>query len=370
MTPPVHYHHGKFPPVIDQWEEIVPLLGPAYASLARYDGILSAIPNAALLLSPLTTQEAVLSSRIEGTQATMGDVLKYEADTGDFSPERVADIQEVLNYRKAMAHALERLKELPLCLRVIRESHSVLMQGVRGEGKAPGEFRKISNWIGPPGSTQENARFVPISSDKLPQGMDAWEKYLHAKVPDRLVQLAVLHAEFESLHPFLDGNGRLGRMIVPLFLFEVGLIQSPMFYISAYFENHRDEYYDRLLAVSRDGAWKPWCGFFLKAVKEQAEANHSKALSILHLYEAKKSEIAQIIHSQYAIHALDFIFNRPLFKASDFGKPDIPKHSAIRILGLLRENGLLEVIQEASGRTPAKYAFADLVNIVEEQKIF
>ena len=172
---------------------------------------------------------------------------------------------------------------------------------------------------------------------------------------------------FEAPHPFLDGNGRLGRMIIPLFLFQVGLIQSPMFYISAYFESHREAYYDRLLAVSREGAWIEWCRFFLEAVTIQAGANHKKSLSILNLYDAKKGELAETVRSQYTIQALDYIFNRPIFRASDFGKPAIPKHSAIRILGLLRDNGIMAVIREASGRVPATYAFLDLVHIVDTQ---
>src|SRR5690554_4921532 len=235
----VHYHLGDFPPAELDWPQLIPLLGPASAAVARYDGTLAAVPNASVLLSPLTTQEAVLSSRIEGTQATMGEVLQYEAqgenDTAEFAPDRKADIQEVLNYRAAIRHAESMLKTFPLSQRVIRETHEVLMSGVRGTNKSPGEYRKIPNWIGPHGCTIDSARFVPISADKLPDGMSALEKYIHAEEPDMLVQLAVLHAEFEALHPFLDGNGRLGRMLVPLFLWQRSLIKAPMFYISAFF---------------------------------------------------------------------------------------------------------------------------------------
>ena len=214
----IKYHYGKFPPKKIDWSRLVPLIGPANAALARYDGTLAAIPNASILLSPLTTQEAVLSSKIEGTQATMGEVLEYEAEKNSkgFSHEREADINEVLNYRKAMWHAIDMLKDLPLCQRVIKEAHQILLSGVRGHGKAPGEYRKTSNWIGPPGCSIDEAKFVPISADKLPDAMSQWEKYIHDDYTDRLVQLAFIHAEFEALHPFLDGNGRLGRMCVPL----------------------------------------------------------------------------------------------------------------------------------------------------------
>ena len=275
MTEPVHYHEGRFPPADLDWQKLIPLIGPANAAVARYDGTLSAIPNVAVLLSPLTTQEAVLSSRIEGTQATMGEVLEYEARgaAGDSDSDREADIWEVLNYRKAMRAAVDMLSEIPLCQRLIRETHKILLNSVRGHGKSPGEYHHIPNWIGPHGCTVEEATFVPIDAQKLPEAMSRWERYIHEGTPDLLVQLGILHAEFEALHPFLDGNGRLGRMCVPLFMYSKKLISGPMFYISAFFEAHRDEYYERLRAVSRDGDWTGWSEFFLKAVQIQAEEN-------------------------------------------------------------------------------------------------
>ena len=306
---PVRYHGGKFPPhdLLD-WSRLIPLLGPTAAAVARYDGMLAAIPNADVLLAPLTTQEAVLSSRIEGTQATIGEVLEFEAGRMPESPERREDIREVINYRAALRRAQTSLEDLPLSQRVIRGAHAVLLAGARGEGKAPGDYRRVPNWIGPPGCTLEDAKFVPIEAERLPDAMSAWERYIHQDVPDRLVQLAVLHAEFEALHPFLDGNGRLGRMLVPLFMWQHGLIRAPMFYISAYFEARRDAYYDGLLAVSRDDDWTGWARFFLDALKEQAEDNLTKAKGILDLYENMKKRVMEITRSQYAILALDWIF--------------------------------------------------------------
>ena len=181
----------------------------------------------------------------------MGEVLEFEAGGEPESPARREDIHEVLNYRSAMRHAEEIMQELPLCMRVIREAHRILLAGVRGEGKSPGEYRRVPNWIGPSGCTIDEATFVPVAAGKLPEAMGAWESYIHREAPDRLVQLAILHAEFEALHPFLDGNGRLGRMLVPLFLWRSGLIRAPRFYVSAYLEARRDAYYDGLLAVSR-----------------------------------------------------------------------------------------------------------------------
>lgn len=373
MNQPIHYHYDKFPPKDIDWSKLIPFIGPASAALARYDGTLAAIPNANLLLSPLTTQEAVLSSRIEGTQATMGEVLEYEAEGGldNMPAEREDDINEVLNYRRAMWSAIDLLHELPLCQRVIKQAHNVLLEGVRGHGKSPGDYRRIPNWIGQPGCSIDDARYVPISVDRLQEGLDRWEKFIHDEAPDRLVQLALVHAEFEALHPFLDGNGRLGRMCVPLFMYKTGLIQSPMFYISAFFEAHRDEYYERLLSISRDNDWTSWCVFFLKAVAVQAQENQKKAQEILTLYENQKGQIISLTRSQYAIHALDFIFSRPIFKSSDFTNCDeIPVPTAKRILSVLRENEILKTLRKARGRRPAVYAFSELLNVAEGRSVF
>lgn len=363
----VHYHAGRFPPDRElDWPRLIPFIGPAAAALARYDGTLAVIPNPRILLAPLATREAVLSSRIEGTQATMGDVLRFEAGDAPASVERSNDIHEVLNYRTAMHAAEEQLERLPLSQRVIREAHSVLLRGVRGEGKSPGAYRRIPNWIGPPGCTIDEARFVPIEANRIPEAMDAWERYIHAEVLDKLVQLAILHAEFEALHPFLDGNGRLGRMLVPLFLWQNGLIRAPMFYISAYFEARREAYYDGLLAVSRDEDWSGWCRFFLEAIRVQAEDNLTKAQGIIELYDAMKGRVIELTRSPYAIYALDWIFRRPVFRSSDFvAQLDVSTPTARRILNLLRDGGIVETIVERRGRQPAVMAFSALLDVVE-----
>jgi len=373
MAKPVHYRLGNFPPKKVDWEPLIPLLGPANAAVARYDGTLAAVVNPSVMMSPLTTQEAVLSSRIEGTQATMAEVLEYEAKggEGDLSPQKVGDIKEILNYRRALRRAKELLKNLPLCLRVVREAHSILLEGVRGEGKAPGTLRKTPNWIGPPGCTIENATYIPIGADKLSDALKAWEQYIHNDAPDRLVQMAVLHAEFEALHPFLDGNGRLGRMVIPLFMQQVGLIHSPMFYISSFLETNREEYYERLLAISRDGNWTGWCRFFLQAVKTQAEDNLVKTTQILDLYNSLKKQIALITRSPYAMHALDWIFSTPIFKSTDFGvKTDIPSATARRILSVLQKERIIDILTEPAGQKASVLVFSQLLNIAEGRKVF
>lgn len=367
----VHYHTGRFPPDdrLD-WRSLVPLIGPAVAAVARYDGMLGAIRNPGILLSPLVTHEAVLSSRIEGTQATMGEVLEFEAGREPGSAARRDDIREILNYRAAMHRAAQMLEELPLSGRVIRAAHFELLSGVRGEGRFPGHYRRVPNWIGPIGCTIETARFVPVSSENLLDAMSAWERYIHEEAPDKLVQLAILHAEFEALHPFLDGNGRLGRLFVPLFLWQSGLIRAPRFYLSAYLEANRESYYERLLAVSRDDDWTGWCRFFLLAVRAQAEENLGKAQGILDLYQNVKGRIGQLTRSRYAIQALDFIFERPIFGKTAFvsgmGSAD---RTARRILDALCDHGILRVLSQGRGKRAGVLAFPDLLNIAEGRRV-
>lgn len=365
------YHHGAFPPSELDWPKLLPLIGPANAAVARYDGVLRGIPNMRVLLSPLTTQEAVLSSKIEGTQATFGEVLEFEADSGAVHGDKRDDIQEILNYRSALRHAIILMEELPLSQRVVREAHRVLLDGVRGHGKTPGEYRRLPNWIGPAGCTPQEATFVPLSAERVPTAMSLWERYLHSKAPDLLVQLAILHAEFESVHPFLDGNGRVGRLLVPLFLVDKKILMSPNLYISAFFEAHRDEYYGRLLSVSRDGDWVGWCAFFLRAITTQAETSEAKAVAILDLYRSKKDWIIDLTHSQYAVRALDWFFTMPIFTTSHFvTSAEIPKPTASRIVRLVRDHGLLRELRPSRGRRPAILAFSELLNIAEGRDVF
>jgi Fic family protein len=364
----VHYHTGHFPPTDINWSELVSFIGKANGAVARYDGLLKAIPNPTVLLSPLMTNEAVLSSRIEGTQATLNEVLTYEAQEKDrLSPQspKDADMQEISNYRQAMRFAEQKLEELPLSQRLIKDAHEILLSGVRGQNKAPGKYRSIPNWIGPVGCVMDDARYVPPDANTLPDSMSVWEKYIHTEERDPLVQLAVIHAEFEALHPFLDGNGRLGRMIIPLFLYQVRILQRPAFYISAYLEAHRNIYYEKLLAVSRDNDWMGWCRFFLEAIQIQSEDNFNKATKILDLYNEMKLRLAKATESKYAIHTLEWIFGNPVFSMSTFiQRTKIPRSTATRIVQRLADDGTLSQIRAASGRSPAIMAFDALLNTV------
>lgn len=372
MSGPLRYHEGEFPPIIADWAPLITLIGEAHAAVARYDGALSAIPNSAVLLSPLLTREALLSSRIEGTQVTMDEVLEFEALHQEDTPNdgKSQDIREILNYRKAMREASKMLTELPLCGRVICQAHRILLDSVRGNRATPGIYRREQNWIGPAGCTLESAYYVPASIEQLPSCMYRWEEYINSEQPDKLVQLAITHAEFEAIHPFRDGNGRVGRLLVPLFLHQSKLIQSPVFYISDYLEEHREEYYGRLRSVSSDNDWLGWVVFFLEAVREQAEVNLLKTNKMLTLYNKLKQRIPEITHSQYSISVLDWIFNRPIFYANQFvDESGVPAPTARRLLRVLAANGILVSGSGGSGRKPKVYAHMDLINIVEGSEI-
>jgi len=348
------------------WSRLISLTGEANRKLAHYDGILQTMPNPVLLLSPLRTQEAVLSSRIEGTQATLEEVLRFEADPKT-ETARYKDIHEVLNYQKATSLAVKEMKTRPISLNLIKNMHSVLLQSVRGENRARGEFRKIQNWIGKPGSTIEQARFIPPSPADLPVYLDNFEKYIHYDEKDKLVQLAIVHAQFEILHPFLDGNGRIGRILIPLFLFEKKILSVPMFYISAFFESNRDEYYNKLKAITDNKEWESWIVFFLKGIISQSEKNIEKAKAILELYEMMKEKIVSITHSQYSIKALDILFDMPIFSSTDFIKSSkIPRASSKRILKRLEESDTLTILMKGIGRKPTIYAFRKLIDIANK----
>ena len=364
---PTHYHEGRFPPEdrLD-WQRLLPLIGPATSALARYDGLLAAAPNPSVPSAPLRAREAVLSSRIEGIKATTSEVLGFEAGGRAASPERRIDICEIIKYLQAERRVQEMLEDLPLSGRVIRAAHETLLSGTRGDNKGPGQFRRISNWIGHPGCPISEAKYVPIGPQRLDDAMSVWERYLHQQKPDLLVQAANLHAEFEALHPFLDGNGRVGRMLIPLFLWQRGFIQRPVFYMSAYFEANRESYYERLLAVSRDNDWTGWCIFFLKAVKNQADDNLTKTQRILDLHDDLRRRIDNATRSRHAIRTLDWIFQQPVFSRTSFVEgTGIPVPSAHRILADLQQHSILENISTASGRRPAILAFPELLEIVD-----
>jgi Fic family protein len=362
----------KLPITTINWEPLIPLIGASNRALAYFNGILYGISNPDVLLSPLTTQEAVLSSRIEGTQATLGEVLKFEAGETPEKESRRNDIDEIFNYRRAMRSAEAELKTRPFNLNLLKKLHYILLTGVRGRNKARGEFRTTQNLIGLPGATLETAEFVPPEPQLLPDYLDNWEKYWHMDRPDPLVQLAIIHAQFEVIHPFLDGNGRLGRMVITLFLFEKKLLSQPEFYISGYLEEHTAEYAQRLHAICIDAdGWDRWIAFFLAALAEQATANGIKAQAIIQLYEKLKKQVIDATHSQFAVPLLDQMFKQPIFPSNIFDNiPGMPSKTAVlTMLNKLKTEKMLTVVRPGSGRRPQVLALAELINVCEGKKV-
>ncbi|MDH4183145.1 MAG: Fic family protein [Nitrospinota bacterium] len=355
------------------WESLIPYIGHANRSLARYDGVMEGLPNPDILLSPMITQEAVLSSRIEGTQATLGEVLKFEAGEKPEQEIRLQDINEIINYRKAMNLAEKNLTTRPFNLNLLLELHATLLDSVRGREKDPGKFRKTQNYIGKPGSKLDEMDFIPPAPMDLMKYLDNWEKYYHMDRPDPLVQLAVVHAQFEIIHPFSDGNGRLGRMLVPLFLYEKKLLSRPTFYLSEYLEERRGEYISRLRDIGRaDDAWNRWIEFFLKAMDEQARRNSRKAVAIMNLYEKMKARFIDLIHSRHAVPLLDIIFQRPIFHATHLKFDEDVKPGRVSLakwIKILVKSGILEVLREGKGRRPQLLVLPELINLCEGKKV-
>lgn len=349
-----------------EWAELVDLMGKANRYIARYDGLLQSIINPDVLLSPLRTQEAVQSSKIEGTQASLKDVLQYEGEQ-DIEEYKKSDIYEIINYRLALTEGRRQMRTKPLTLNLVREMHEILLQEVRGKRADPGNFRRIQNFIGSPGSTIETARFIPPTVPEMHKALDNWEKYMHHDELDVNVQLAIVHAQFEIIHPFLDGNGRMGRILIPLFLYHKKIIHEPVFYLSDYLESHRSDYYDALKNITDTGSWTNWIRFFLQAVIVQAEKNIRKTQKIIHLYEEVKKEITKSTRSQYAIQCLDTIFIQPIISSNNFSKRSkIPKSSSTRLLDIMVNEGILEIARPGAGRRPTIYGFKRLLDIVND----
>jgi len=339
------------------WERLAPYTSKATLALARYDGTLDGIVNPAVLLSPITSREAVLSSQIEGTQATLVEVLGHEAGQ-DFDEVKRGEIKEVINYRQALLTGENYLKERPITLSLVRELHAMLMKEVRGNDKDTGQFRHEQNWIGKKGATIEQARFVPPSPLIMQEHLEKFQAFLSSDYADPLVQLAVIHAQFEIIHPFKDGNGRLGRMLIPLFLYQKRVLQRPMFYLSEYLEESDQEYRDRLLAITNENDWQGWIEFFLNAI-------HT-------LYEQLKPVFRDVTKSQYSQAALDAFFKKPIISSTDFlslsGMTN--RGTANALLKSLLEAEQIIALKAGAGQSPSIYAFPALINITEGKQLF
>lgn len=293
-------------------DELTRLLSDADRSLGRLDGVASVLPNPNLFVAMYVRQEAVLSSQIEGTQSTLDDVLQFELDAAGADTPR--DVEEVVNYVQAMNYGLDRLKTLPLSLRLIREIHAILLTGVRGGNRAPGEFRQDQNWIGAAGCALRDATFVPPTVTEMHAALGHLEQFLHVQSPmPVLIHCGLVHAQFETIHPFMDGNGRVGRLLITFLLCERQVLQLPLLYLSYYLKAHRSEYYDRLMAIRNDGNWEGWLKFFLRGVHEVSQAATTTARAILLLREEHRQLIASRMDgSTNGLRLLDVLFEQPL----------------------------------------------------------
>lgn len=301
------------PPALDFNNDLVSILSQADIALGKLAGAAKRLPNPHLLIRPYLRKEAVLSSKIEGTQASLSDL--FEAEIG--AVQKTDDIKEVNQYVRAMEYGLRRIKEFPLSLRFVRELHQILMEGVRGSHATPGEFRTSQNWIGKPGCTLEEATFVPPPAIEMQKALNEWEIYLHQnqKFP-ALVDSAIVHYQFEAIHPFLDGNGRIGRLLIALLLVHKEVLSLPLLYLSAFFEKHRGEYYERLMQVSTNGQWNDWLTFFLRGVREQATESLTNADKILALKDEYDELIKQHHLSASVSRTLDLLFQNPYITIS------------------------------------------------------
>lgn len=336
---------APLPPELSWSTRLVRTLDAARGALGELSGLLHTLPNPYLFIDPFVRKEAVLSSRIEGTQASLIDVYALEVQPHLFpNLEAREDAKEVLNYIRALERGRELLKELPLSLRVLREMHAVLLRGVRGQNRAPGEFRRTQNWIGPPGSSLQDARYVPPPPGPMQEALDALERFWHTEhgFPP-LVEIALVHYQFEAIHPFLDGNGRIGRLLITLMLLGSGLLPEPALYLSAYFERHRSAYYDLLLKVSQEGAWEAWLVFFLEGIRSEAKDAVEKAQSLITLRERWREQYQREGGSAHLPALVDLLFEQPLLTVPRIAhRLNITPAWANRLVKRLVQDGILE----------------------------
>ncbi|MFA9289987.1 MAG: Fic family protein [Solirubrobacteraceae bacterium] len=363
----VQYHYNKFPPKELNYNLILNSLLKATDSLARYDQMLKNIHNSEIFLAPLRNQEAVISSRMEGTISTMDEVLKFEADNENNSEEAKnirSEIFETILYQRALTTAQKAMQDgYALSQHLVKSIHQQLLSFGRGAIKSPGKYKVEQNYLAD--KIKQKILFTPISPEKLQDGLEELFNYINTSTDPILVKTALMHIEFEALHPFLDGNGRIGRMLITLFLWHSGIISEPHFYISGYLEENKDEYIDTMRNVSENNDWEKWCVFFFNAVEKQAIKNLEVAESIKNLYEEMKPIFSDILSSKWTLNALDYIFTNPIYRNNKFtSKSGIPSPTAARFTRTLQERGLIRTLEEASGRRPALYAFEPLLKLV------
>lgn len=364
---------NPLPPQLELNVELFQTLSAADRALGALSGLAGTLANPRMFILPFIRREAVLSSRIEGMQATLTDLYVYEASQMPLPgmPEMklsAQDVREVSNYVRALEYGLER--DVPLDRRLMGELHAHLMEGLRNPGdqdQTPGVFRERQNWIGQPGSALQTADFVPPPADMVPQTLAGLETYLRAISDDYppLVRLALIHYQFEAIHPFIDGNGRVGRLLLALALYRWGLLSQPLLYLSAYFQRYHDDYYDALLGVSRDGRWHEWVIFFLRGVRHQAEAAiaMTKQLQKLHTRYYEQVQEGYQRMSTWVFGVIDLLFEMPYITSQTIQQRfDVSLPTANRTLQRFEDLGILE---EISGRQRSRvYAALEILSVM------
>jgi len=345
-------------------DELLNLLSEADRALARLDGIVTVLPNPDLFIAMYVKKEAILSSQIEGTQASLEGVLEFEANL--VPKENIYDIKEVINYVKALDYGVERLKTLPMSLRLIKEVHKILMENTRGATKNPGEFRTTQNWIGPAGAGLSEAIFVPPPPNMVINLMGDLENFIHQKdnIPP-LIKISLIHYQFETIHPFLDGNGRIGRLLITFYLYWKNLLSNPLLYLSFYLKTNREAYYDLLMKIRKESSWGEWIKFFLKGVYETSQESANTAGEIIKLkdkiiYKLYENSVSSI----YAVKLLEILFDTPLVEVKDVvSKLKIHKDTANELIKSFEKIGILH---EITGKQRyRKYIFKDYVDIIK-----
>ncbi len=344
-------------------DELQSSLSRADRALARLDGITIVLPNPDLFIAMYVKKEALLSSQIEGTQASLEGILEFEAD---LTPkEDMNDIREVVNYIKALNYGIDKLKEFPLSQELIKEIHRILIEGTRGSSETIGEFRRSQNWIGPPGASLIEAVFVPPPPDMVLPAMKRFEEFLHGydQIPP-LVKVALMHAQFETIHPFLDGNGRIGRLLVAFYLLWTGMLSKPFLYLSFYLKKNRAEYYSLLMKVRTEAAWEEWIEFFLRGVSETSEEAASTAREIIRLKDDLVTKLyEESVSSVYAVRLIDLLFETPVIGVRNVTETfDIHRDTANELVKKFEKMG---VLKEITGKERyKKYLFESYVKIV------
>jgi Fic family protein len=349
-------------PALRQDAELASLLSAADHRLGRLDGVAATLPNPNVFVAMFVHKEAVLSSQIEGTQASLDDVLEYEA--GATSPEMPSDVTEAVNYIAAMNLGLRLINDVPLSLRLIKQIHERLLRGVRGAEKEPGEFRRSQNWVGPRGTSLTEAMYVPPAVHDMTEAMGDLENFLHDRRPlPPLIKCGLIHSQFETIHPFLDGNGRMGRLLITFLLCQQGVLERPLLYLSYFFKRNRLEYYDRLQAVRDGGDWEGWLKFFLRGVIEVSTESAATVRDILALRAAHADLLQTKLRTVNSLRLLDYLYDRPIVSVSDVAEHlGVTFNGANALVSKFCDLGLLE--ETTGGARRRRFAYDPYISLM------